>query len=152
MSVCVGRITLDALFSEPLHDTYSIFVGLHILLAFKLIGKTSLGFFRRFQRHTTIVVIPSSASIGLVARRRLVTIGNLVLLAVHAVLLPLLLGVAFHLFILHRFVDADRAYSKISLSTSFAYGTLLSLIAIAVAPRLPGTRLALLLNRVRRYP
>lgn len=117
--VIVGRVLLDLFFKEPLHDTYSIIVGIHALtflsFAYRFV-KRRIQLFIRYRRSLSTYALganPAKEVISVLIKKTL----HLILLAINgAVVLPLLVGFATHFYI---FIPLGMAFgNNVAASTS----------------------------------
>lgn len=121
---------------EQVHDTYSLLVGLHIMLASSWGYKRVSQSWRRYQRRARR---SSQASLEALKWSRadisqtLKRIVGLVLTTFNAgLLLPLLLGANMHLYILAPFESTTANKPQLSLTMDWAYGLLLCSLACSL--------------------
>lgn len=100
--VVVGRMVLDVFFKEPLHDTYSIIVGIHTLtllgLTYRFVARR-LRVYSRYKRELSTYALgthPAMKTLTLLCMKSF----YIALLAINgAIILPLLVGLASHFYI-----------------------------------------------------
>ena len=148
----MGRFVLDSLLPEPAqHDTYSMLAGVHCMIlgawGYKQIA-------RQWRIHQKPKRISSSSS----AKTRLNSRGTLFgiiaairygLLAVNAgLVLPSLVGSAFHMYVLVPFQSSGTEAPRLSISMDWAYGLVLCSLAGSISKLVRPNRLSALLNSV----
>ena len=123
-------MVLDLFFQVPVHDAYSIIAGLHIvLIASKLFGSLQRSMRSKGQSRNastdTGVTLPGSSW---------KTVAAAALLATNAgITIPVLLGTAFHVYVLGFFDSATDGLPTVSLGIAWCYGIVLSCLAYLVA-------------------
>ena len=129
--VLVGRFVLDRIVNEPLHDTYSILVGLHTILAASYIRSS-------WQQLASARGSPSPASFHWNrqnASKAFVRYGQAALLLLSgAVLLPFLVGAVLHVFVIAPLDTPATELPSLSMSMCWCYGALACSLMLRVLP------------------
>lgn len=144
----LGRIVLDLFFQEPVHDAYSIIAGLHMVLIASKLFDSLVRSVRSKGRSRNEPTDTGETS----PRSRWKAVGGATMLAINAgITIPVLLGVAFHVYVLGFFDSASAGQPKASLGMAWCYGIVLSCLAYLVAvTALSPDRLSPLVVAVRR--
>lgn len=137
-AVLVGRLLLDSMFSEPLHDGYSLILGIHIMIGSHSAYRLAHRYYRRYQRHrrsmpaeaaeftSTLTFHPTNINLPffLLSSTSLVVLGGF--------FCPLLAGAVFHVYVLLPFDGFPNHKPIFSVTSCWAYGVALSGIALGL--------------------
>jgi hypothetical protein len=164
--VLVGRVILDSIFKEPLHDTYSFIVGVHALIftwkAYLFLSRR-IHLFSRYKRHLSTYAFGAHPAREVIPRL-LKQGGHLALLGLNGgIVMPLLFGLAVRLYVfmpLEILLGGDISSSSgesgaggkelptIRLAMEWCYGVVYVSLAWSIAPMLRESGLVILIREV----
>lgn len=156
--VIVGRVLLDLVFKEPLHDTYSLIVGIHALVflkaSYSFLARQILTYsrYKRSLSTYSLGASPAHVILSVLSKQAL----QISVLAINGgVILPLLVGIAAHLYVLLPFQMMGRTSTsqmmELSLSLDWCYGVTIIHLACQISFLMRENWLSRLLREVSYF-
>lgn len=160
-TVIVGRVLLDMVFKEPLHDTYSLIVGIHTLVLFKAsysFLQRRVQIYSRYKRSLSTHALGASPSFTILSVLSKQALQILILAINGGIVLPLLVGITAHLYVMLPFemmgldsgsnTGTTKQLVEMSVSLDWCYGVTIVHLACQVSYLMRDNWLSRLLREV----
>lgn len=158
-TVIIGRVLSDMVFKEPLHDTYSLIVGIHTLVFLKAsysFLQRRVQIYSRYKRSLSTYALGASPSFTVLSVLSKQALQILILGINGGIVLPLLVGMTAHLYVmlpfemmgLGRNTGTTKQMVEMSVTLEWCYGVTIVHLACQVSYLMRDNWLARLLREV----